>query len=85
MSSRGVDFLEVWLDRNVPHTGEENDVVTAGKLASRLASDAARKGLTFADLCLGPYSAAALIMKTLVAPRIDQVTMPKSGQPFFPV
>ena len=85
MSSRGVDFLEVWLDQNVPFTGQENDVVMAGKLASRLASDAARAGLTFADLNFGPYSPATLIMNLLVTPRIEQVTIPKSGQPFFPV
>ena len=88
MSWRGVGFLEVWLDRFVPCTEEANEVVRARmaeRLASQLASDAAREGLLFRDLNLGPYSAATLILKTMAAPRDDHMTMPQSRQPFFHV
>jgi hypothetical protein len=85
MSAHGVDFLETWLDANVPYTGQENDLVTAGQLARRLVAAAALAGLSVEDLHLGPYSPATLIMKALVAPRDRAVTMPTSGQPFFSV
>ena len=41
MSSRGIDFLENWIDRNVGEPGQGGDVKRAVALAKRLIDDAA--------------------------------------------
>lgn len=48
MSARGVDFLELWTERNVlPRSG---DRLQASRLAQKLGFDAAVEGLTVEDL-----------------------------------
>lgn len=48
MTARGVDFLELWIERNVlPRAA---DVDQAERLALKLANDAAVEGLKFEEL-----------------------------------
>lgn len=47
---RGVDFLEFWIDDNVP--ARQGTWVEAGKLAKQLRRDAAAAGFTVEDLGL---------------------------------
>ena len=68
MSARGVDFLETWLDENVPFTGKPADPVLALTLAKRLVADAARARLTLADLNLDDRGAEKYIMQALAVP-----------------
>jgi hypothetical protein len=48
MSSRGVDFLELWIERNVLRGAGWQDQAT--RLALKLANDAAVEGLKFEEL-----------------------------------
>jgi hypothetical protein len=48
MSAKGVDFLELWIERNVLPTSA--DRTQAARLAQKLSSDAAAEGLTVEDL-----------------------------------
>lgn len=48
MTARGVDFLELWIERNVlPRAAGEDQ---AERLALKLANDAAVEGLKFEEL-----------------------------------
>jgi len=48
MTSRGKDFLELWIERNVlPRAADEDQ---AERLALKLANDLAVEGLTFEEL-----------------------------------
>jgi hypothetical protein len=81
---RGVDFLEVWLDENVPYTGQQKDSTQVEKLARRLVTDANRAGLSLDDMGFGNYRPVKLIMEVLAAPLDNKGTMPPTGRPFFP-
>jgi hypothetical protein len=81
---RGVDFLEVWLDENVPYTGQQKDLTQAEKLARRLVTDANGAGLSLDDMGVGTYRPVKLIMEALAAPLDIKCTMPPTGRPFFP-
>jgi hypothetical protein len=48
MSTKGVDFLELWIERNVLPRGADRD--QALRLAMKLEKDMAAEGLTLQDL-----------------------------------
>ena len=48
MTTRGVDFLELWVERNVLPRAAEPD--QAARLAEKLAMDAVSDGLSVSDL-----------------------------------
>ena len=52
MSAKGVDFLELWIDRNVLPRSADRD--QALRLAMKLESDAATENLTIEDLEIRP-------------------------------
>ena len=48
MTSRGIDFLELWIERNVlPRAADEDQ---APRLAEKLVTDIAEEGLALEDL-----------------------------------
>jgi hypothetical protein len=64
MSARGVDFLELWIERNVLPTSA--DRTQAARLAQKLESDAATEGLTVADLEIEPGEVEPYIRDVIV-------------------
>lgn len=52
MSAKGVDFLELWIERNVLPTSAERS--QAARLAKKLKQDTASENLTLEDLELPP-------------------------------
>ena len=64
MTARGVDFLELWFERNVLPTSAEED--QAPRLAAKLAEDVAAEGLKLEDLELENDDAEAYIRFVIV-------------------
>ena len=64
MTARGVDFLELWIERNVlPRSADRDQALL---LAVKLESDAATEGLTVADLEIEPGEVEAYIRDIIV-------------------
>ena len=61
MTTRGRDFLEEWMAKNIT-----TDPVDAGLLASKLVADGAVSGFTLADLELDPKTVEAYIRVAMV-------------------
>lgn len=68
MTARGIDFLDVWIDINVPQ--QKDDLAKAEMLADKLVADAAARGFTIDDLDLGDYSVTKFIRQSMAAPRV---------------
>ena len=64
MTACGVDFLELWIERNVLPRSADRD--QALRLAMKLESDAATEGLTVADLEIEPGEVEAYIRDIIV-------------------
>ena len=64
MTARGVDFLELWIERNVLPRSADRD--QALRLAVKLESDAATEGLTVEDLEIEPGEVEAYIRDIIV-------------------
>ena len=64
MTTRGVDFLELWIERNVlPRSPDKEQ---AARLAEKLISDATAEGLTLDDLEIDDGNAASYIRDIIV-------------------
>jgi hypothetical protein len=50
MSARGVDFLELWIQKNVAALDPSDDPLHASALANRCIADAAAEGLTLEEI-----------------------------------
>jgi hypothetical protein len=50
MTARGVEFLEIWLKKNVTAGAPPEDPLTASALAMRCIAEAAAEGLTLEDI-----------------------------------
>lgn len=50
MSSRGVDFLENWIAKNVTALTPSDDPLRASNLAARCIAEAAAEGLTLEEI-----------------------------------
>ena len=64
MTTRGKDFLELWIERNVLPTSAEED--QAPRLATKLAEDLAAEGLKLQDLEIDDDDAEAYIRFVIV-------------------
>jgi hypothetical protein len=64
MSTKGVDFLELWIERNVLPRSADRD--QALRLAMKLESDAATENLTLEDLEIRPGEAEKYIRDIIV-------------------
>jgi hypothetical protein len=64
MSARGVDFLELWIERNVLPRSTDRD--QALRLAMKLESDARAENLTLEDLEIERGKAEAYIRDIIV-------------------
>ena len=61
MSARGVDFLDMWLDLNMPLSKRQS----IESFVDRLTRDAAAKGISLADMGLDAYPPEKFIEKTI--------------------
>lgn len=50
MTARGVDFLKLWIQKNVTAGGPPDDPLTASVIAMRCIVDAAAEGITLEEL-----------------------------------
>jgi hypothetical protein len=64
MSAHGVDFLELWIERNVLPRSADRD--QALRLAMKLESDAAAENLTLEDLEIQPGEVETYIRDIIV-------------------
>jgi hypothetical protein len=64
MTARGVDFLELWVERNVLPRSDDRD--QALRLTMKLDADAVAEGLTFGDLEIERGAAEAYIRDIIV-------------------
>jgi hypothetical protein len=64
MTTRGVDFLELWVERNVLPGSADRD--QALRRAMKLDADAVAEGLTFSDLEIERGAAEAYIRDIIV-------------------
>ena len=65
MNSRGVDFLELWLDRNMPFPKS----ATVSGLVERLTNDAAKNCVTLSDMGLDIYSPEKYVSQSMAYTR----------------
>ena len=64
MSTAGVDFLELWIERNIlPRSASENQ---AARLAEKLVDDAASEGLALKDLGIEDGNAETYLRDIIV-------------------
>ena len=61
MSARGIDFLELWLDRNMPLSSRQS----IESFVRRLADDAAAQNISFADMGLDTYPPEKFIEQSM--------------------
>ena len=61
MSARGVDFLDMWLDLNMPFSSRQSIV----SFVSRLTNDAAAKGISLAEMGLDTYAPEKFIERAI--------------------
>ena len=64
MTARGVDFLKLWIERNVLPGSADRD--QALRLAMKLDADARAEGLTFGDLEIERGAAESYIRDIIV-------------------
>ena len=69
MSARGIDFLEIWIDQNVPSKGEMNRGRTVESLVKQLTADAAAQDISFDDMGLDSYSPEKYIAQAMTYTR----------------
>ena len=50
MSAKGVDFLELWIERNVTALNPSDDPLRASELARRCIVEAAAQGITLEEI-----------------------------------
>jgi hypothetical protein len=67
MSSRGISFLEDWIDVNVGEMGQPADPLKAAFLGRKLIADAAASDLTIEDMNLEDYSIKEYILEAMTA------------------
>ena len=65
MSARGVDFLDMWLDLNMPLSKRQS----IESFVIRLTSDAAAHGISLADMGLDEYPPAKFIEQAINSSR----------------
>ena len=65
MSARGVDFLELWLDLNMPLSNRQS----VESFVRRLTDDAAAQGISLSDMGLDDYSPEKFIAQAMAHTR----------------
>ena len=74
MSARGVEFLENWIQKNLPRGGPPDDPLNASVLAMRCIAEAAAEGLTLEEIKPDTGSVESHIAEAMV-------TLAKPGTP----